>query len=104
MKRICVVTWCYSANFGTCLQAYALYQKLRGAKYDVAMTFGIGRRNWVKDFLIRLFSKVGIVQLKDYFEAKIRHTEKQVRRLKFAQKWAFKNMNIVQFLFFFYLP
>lgn len=36
MKRISLVTWLGNSNYGTCLQSYALYQKLLLLGYDVS--------------------------------------------------------------------
>ncbi len=37
MKRLVLVTWKGGGNFGTCLQCYALYVKLKNYGYEVAL-------------------------------------------------------------------
>lgn len=96
MKRICIVTWYCSANFGTCLQAYALWRKLSDIGYDVRVSIGVTHANLIKDFFIRLLSPFGVIWLKDYIEAKISHLDEQRKRLRIAQKWSRQNLSVVQ--------
>lgn len=96
MRRVCIVTWYCSANFGTCLQAYALWRKLSDVGYDVRVSIGVTQAHLIKDFLIRLLSPFGVIWLKDYIEAKIGHMDGQRKRLRIAQKWARQNFSVVQ--------
>ena len=37
MKKVCIVTWSKSTNYGTCFQAYALYRYIKSLGYDVCI-------------------------------------------------------------------
>lgn len=58
MKRICIVTWYYSRNYGTVLQAYALMKIIQHLGYDVCIldefSFSFDRKNIIKNILGRL--------------------------------------------------
>ena len=45
MKKLCIQTWFSSLNFGTCLQAYALFRVLTSNSYSVFFADGIGPRH-----------------------------------------------------------
>ena len=38
MEKVIIFTWYKSINYGTCLQAYALYYKLKEMGYDVRLS------------------------------------------------------------------
>ena len=85
MKKVCVQTWFNSLNFGTTLQAYALFCKLRSLGYDVAILDGIGQG--LQDLLNRI--KVLISRTFVHREPKWMH-----ERRRAVRKWCTNNFII----------
>ncbi len=89
MKKIGVVTWFISHNYGTNLQAYALTQTLRQLNYDVRMI--LPEENSEKSFKQNIFSIISKLGLKDLI---IRLNLKGIQRAK-LDKFIRKNFSSV---------
>lgn len=63
MKKIGIVTWFVSHNYGTNLQAYALFKILSQLGYDCKLIFEENKPKCLKDYITTLFSILGIKDL-----------------------------------------
>ena len=63
--RISLVTWLGNGNYGTALQSYALYQKLKLLGYDISFLPYFDRHFRLKSILKGVLSVVGILQRHD---------------------------------------
>lgn len=83
-KKVVLVTWGSSANFGTCLQCYALYVKLKNLEYDVSLLTHKSRytfMSWTKGLLSDLgfFSKLKKIKKMFYHPSKPVQVQKRER-------------------------
>lgn len=53
-KKIAIVSWIGTGNFGTSLQSYALHEKLRQLGYHVCILQKITYKQWMLNFLKRI--------------------------------------------------
>ena len=67
MKRISIITWYCSNNFGTSLQAFALQKHLSNLGYDVEMLNHFLLDNSLKSILKRTFGLLGLLKFVRFF-------------------------------------
>ena len=63
--KISLVTWLGNGNYGTALQSYALYQKLKLLGYDISFLPYFDRHFRLKSILKGILAVVGILQRRD---------------------------------------
>lgn len=63
--KISLVTWLGNGNYGTALQSYALYQKLKLLGYDTSFLPYFDGHFRLKSILKGILAVVGILQLRD---------------------------------------
>lgn len=70
MKRLTLVTWLGSGNFGTSLQSFALYHILQRQKYTVVLSYEFSKNITLKSAIRYMLFLLGIrnISLKDIFK------------------------------------
>ena len=67
MKKILIVTWYYSINFGTALQAFALQKYLSNEGYFVELLNYFNTKNSWNTIIKRIVGKLNLIQLIRYY-------------------------------------
>lgn len=62
-KKIAIVTWLDSKNYGTSLQAFALYRKLQDLGYDSFLLRHYTAQQSFRSIAIRLLGSLGLIKL-----------------------------------------
>lgn len=91
--NVTVITWMGAGNHGTCLQAYALCQKLTSLGYHVRFVSYFDRLFGFKSLLKGVFSIIGIMQIRR--KKKLQKTESLKKLYEFQKE----KMNIYHIYF-----
>lgn len=84
-KKIVLVTWKGEGNFGTCLQSYALYKKIKDIGFEILLLQGKPVQYTLKSWLKGILSPLGILKIKHTFSM-IGKTLQEKKRNRFQNK------------------
>lgn len=90
MKRISIITWYSSGNYGTTLQAFALHRKLQDLGYKVSILRELEFNNKRKIIIKYILSKFGLLEYSK--KRKISSNQKDINLYNFIRQ----NLNIYE--------
>ncbi len=83
-KRVAIVTWKGGENFGTCLQGYALQERLISLGYLVGLLPDVPHADGVKSWIQWVMSSVGLMRLRVWLKRK--HDFQTNKRMRWERK------------------